>query len=70
MADPAHIAAHDPVGPTTPESDDESIFPTPNRRLIIEAGKLARAEQARLEKEYRLQAGRRPKTEDPGGIFR
>jgi hypothetical protein len=55
-----------------PTSDDEIIDYTPNRRLITEAGKLARAEQERLEKEYRLQDGRtrRPKTEDPGGFFR
>jgi hypothetical protein len=56
----------DGLGPIIPESDEN--FP-PNRRLIIQAGKLARAEQARLEREYRLRDGRRPKTEDPGGIF-
>jgi hypothetical protein len=33
MANPAHIAAHDPVGPTTLESDDEITFPTPHREL-------------------------------------
>jgi hypothetical protein len=57
----------DGLGPIIPESD-EIIFP-PNRRLIIQAGKLARAEQERLEREYRLRDGRRPKTEDPGGYF-
>ena len=53
-----------------PTSDDIDYFPTPNRQLIIEAGRLARAEQARLEQEYRLQDGRtrRPKT-DPRGCF-
>ena len=35
MADPAHIAAHDP--------DDEIISTTPNRRQIIEAGKFRTA---------------------------
>ena len=64
MTDKQHC---DGLGPIIPESD-EIIFP-PNRRLIIQAGKLARAEQERLEREYRLRDGRRPKTEDPGGYF-
>jgi hypothetical protein len=57
MADPAHIAAHDPV----PESDEIDCFPTPNRQLIAAAGRLARAEQERLEKELGLQDGRTPR---------
>jgi hypothetical protein len=41
----------------------------PNRRLIIAAGKLAKAEQERLERELGLQDGcRRPKR-TPGGYF-
>ena len=57
-------------GPTTPTSDDEIIFPTPNRHLIAEAGKLARGEQERLEQQYRLEDGRRPwPKRTPGGYF-
>ena len=41
MADPAYTPDH-------PAEDDEPIYSTPHRRLIIEAGKLARAEQERL----------------------
>jgi hypothetical protein len=41
-----------------PESDDENVY-TPNRRAVITAGKCARAEQERLEREYRLRDGRR-----------
>jgi hypothetical protein len=45
----------------TPESDDETIEYTANRRRIVEAGKLARGEQARLEKQLGLQNGRTPR---------
>jgi hypothetical protein len=41
-----------------PGSDDIDYFPTPHRELIRQAGKLARAEQARLEKQLGLQNGR------------
>ena len=72
MADPAHIAAHDPdveTGPNpspathlpTPESDDEAIvYTSHHRELIIQAGKCARAEQERLERQLRLRNGRTP----------
>ena len=40
--------------------DDQIIFP-PNRPMIIEAGKLARAEQDRLERQYELQNGQTPR---------
>jgi hypothetical protein len=70
MADPAHIAAHDPdveTGPNTslathlptPESDDETIvYTSHHRELIIRAGECARAEQQRPEKQLGLQNGR------------
>ena len=45
MAKPAHIAAHDP--------DDEIIYFTPNQQRIIRAGKCARLEQERLERQLR-----------------
>ena len=55
MADPAHTLDH---------PDDEPIYSTPHRRLIVEAGKLARAEQERLEREcLRLQEYRRRQNE-------
>ena len=71
MADPAytpantaHTSDHDPVA---------AIDHIPNRRLIIEAGKRARAEQERLERDFRLQDGRTPRgrseTDPPEGIF-
>jgi hypothetical protein len=41
--------------------DDETIFTTPHRQLIRQAGRLARAEQQRLEKELGLQGGRTPR---------
>jgi hypothetical protein len=63
MADPAHIAAHDLVGPTIPQSDDEPIYSTPHRELVTAAGRLARAEQAKLEKLLGLDNGR---TRRPG----
>jgi hypothetical protein len=44
----------------TPESDDEPVYFTPNQRRIIAAGKLARAEQERLERESRLLRGQTP----------
>ena len=72
MAEPAHIAAHDPdveTGPNTslathlptPESDDETIYSTPHRELVAAAGRLARAEQERLERECGLVNGRTPR---------
>jgi hypothetical protein len=84
MAKPAHIAAHDPdveTGPNaaltrhlpTPESDDEPIeCRTANRRAVSTAGRLARAEQQRLEQQYQLANGRTPgpdRKPDPGGYF-
>ena len=68
MANPAHIAAHvgdAPVSsnaPSTSHNDtDETIEYTANRQRIIVAGKCARAEQERLEKELGLQNGRTPR---------
>jgi hypothetical protein len=52
---------HCESGPTTPELDDEVIYPTPHRALVAAAGRLARAEQQRLEKELGLQNGRTPR---------
>jgi hypothetical protein len=49
------------------ESDDETIDHCPHRQRIIAAAKLAKAEQERLEREYGLRDGRRPKR-TPGGI--
>ena len=57
MADTAYTPDH---------PEDEMIYP-PNRHVIIVAGKWARAEQERLEREYGLQDGRRKRT--PGGTF-
>jgi hypothetical protein len=53
---------------TGPESDDIGYFPTPHRELVAAAGRLARVEQARLEKLLGLLDGRTPKP-DPGGYF-
>ena len=64
MADPAHSPDH----PASSQLDDETIEYVPNRRVVITAGKLARGEQARLEKLLGLQDGRTPKR-DPGGYF-
>ena len=36
-----------------PESDDEPIYFTPNQQRIIRAGKCARLEQERLERQLR-----------------
>jgi hypothetical protein len=44
---------------TGPESD-ETIYSTPHRELIRQAGRLARAEQERLERESRLLRGQTP----------
>ena len=49
------------TGPIKPESDDEIIYSTPHRELVAAAGRLARAEQQRLEKELGLQNGRTPR---------
>ena len=46
---------------TGPTSDDIDYFPTPHRELVAAAGRLARAEQQRLEKELGLQNGRTPR---------
>jgi hypothetical protein len=51
MANPAHIAAHDPDVETGHDTDDEPILTTPHRELVAELGKLASAEQRRLERE-------------------
>jgi hypothetical protein len=67
MADPAYTPDHPAETPDHP-AEDETIYSTPHRRLIIEAGKLARAEQERLERETVLEKGRTPKP-DPGGYF-
>jgi hypothetical protein len=84
MADPAHISDH--LRPLKPEAltmtakpiatqfeGDEIIAYPRNRRLIIEAGKRARAEQEHLEREYGLQNGRTPRgrseTDPRGGVF-
>ena len=48
---------------TGPESDDIDYFPTPHRELVAAAGKLARVEQAKLEKLLGLDNGR---TRRPG----
>jgi hypothetical protein len=60
--------AHKPDHPASSQLDDEPIEYTPHRQQIAAAGKLARAEQARLEKETGLENGRTPKP-DPGGYF-
>jgi hypothetical protein len=44
MTDTTHI----------PDPDDEPIFTTPHRELIRQFGRLAAAEQERLERESRL----------------
>jgi hypothetical protein len=49
MIDPAYTPDH-------PDEDDEPIYHTPHRALIIAAGRLASAEQRRLEREL----GRQP----------
>ena len=47
---------------TGPELDDETILlDTPDRELVAAAGRLARAEQQRLEKELGLVNGRTPR---------
>jgi hypothetical protein len=56
MTDPAHSLDH----PASSQLDDETIEYVPNRRVVITAGKCARAEQQRLEKELGLQDGRTP----------
>jgi hypothetical protein len=61
--------AHNPDHPASSQLDDEPIEYVPHRQQIAAAGRLARAEQERLEKETGLQDGRTPKR-DPGGIFR
>jgi hypothetical protein len=61
--------AHNPDHPASSQLDDETIEYVPHRRQIAAAGKLARVEQARLERETGLENGRTPKRE-PGGIFR
>jgi hypothetical protein len=60
--------AHNPDHPASSQLDDETIEYVPNRHAVITAGKCARIEQARLEKELGLQDGRTPKP-DPGGYF-
>jgi hypothetical protein len=52
MADPAHIAAHDP--------DDGIIYFTAHQQRIVRAGECARVEQKLLERQYRLANGRTP----------
>ena len=47
----------------TPDHDDEPIFTTPHRELIRQVGRLAAAEQAKLEQLLRLRDGR---TQIPG----
>jgi hypothetical protein len=64
MTDPAYTPDH----PASSQLDDETIESVPHRQQIAAAGKLARAEQARLEKETVLENGRTPKP-DPGGYF-
>ena len=64
MADPAYTPDH----PTSSQLDDEPIEYVPHRRQIAAAGKLARVEQARLERETGLENGRMPKR-DPRGYF-
>jgi hypothetical protein len=53
--------AHNPDHPASSQLDDEPIEYVPNRRAIITAGKCARTEQQRLEKELGLQDGRTPR---------
>ena len=61
MADPAYIPDHPASSRLTHagQPEDDEIIYTPNRRAVIVAGKCARAEQERLEREYRLRDGRR-----------
>ena len=63
MADPAYTPDHPASSQLThagqPE-DDEIIYSTPHRELIRQAGRLARAEQERLERESRLLRGQTP----------
>jgi hypothetical protein len=61
-------AAHNPDHPASSQLDDETIEYVPHRQQIAAAGKRAKAEQARLEKETGLKDGRTPKR-DPGGYF-
>jgi hypothetical protein len=56
MADPAYTPDHPAETPDHPAEDDVIIY-TPHRQLIVAAGKLARAEQERLEREL----GRSPR---------
>jgi hypothetical protein len=59
---------HNPDHPANGQLDDETIEYVPHRRQIAAAGKLARVEQARLERETGLENGRMPKR-DPRGYF-
>ena len=57
---------NDTVSQESPEGmetgpDDEPVYSTPHRELVTTAGRLARAEQARLEKLLGLENGRTPR---------
>jgi hypothetical protein len=62
------VTAHNPDHPASSQLDDEPIEYVPHRQQITAAGRLAKAEQRRLERETGLQDGRTPKP-DPGGYF-
>jgi hypothetical protein len=53
--------AHNPDHPASSQLDDETIEYVPHRQQIAAAGRLAKAEQALLEKQLGLQDGRTPR---------
>ena len=55
------VTAHNPDHPAGSQLDDETIEYVPYRQQIAAAGRLAKAEQARLEKQLGLQDGRTPR---------
>ena len=71
MADPAYTPAN--TAHTSDHNPVAAIDYIPSRRLIIEAGKQARAEQEApgtgIRASERPDATAKPKTDPPGGIF-
>jgi hypothetical protein len=55
------VTAHNPDHPAGSQLDDEPLEYVPHRQQIAAAGRLARAEQAQLEKQLGLQDGRMPR---------
>ena len=55
------VTAHNPDHPASSQPADETIEYVPHRQQIAAAGKLARVEQARLERELGLENGRTPR---------